>query len=159
VPTRAVIVASVLARHAIEAKKNGALSIIDIVEGMEVQIPPGLPVETTGMLVDFQLVTQLRNLDFENEASGALNARLYAPNGEEILGADAETTMEPGKGHRWFVNIESIRLAGEGLYTFRIRWSEGDESTESTYPLTIAYKITEGVRVLKAEPEETQDEA
>ena len=151
---------AVLCFKAIENHHTKNLSLIESFGGLKIVVPPSAP-DTFNIQTDYMLGTLWLNTDAENDVAFTVKLSLIVPSGKEIEQAKMEKEVEAGAFWKWMVNIQTLAIAGPGLYRFVLRvkkkgaerWKHG-----ATTPFKIEYDTQEDAVFVEFSPKQDESE-
>ncbi len=151
---------AVLCGTAIENSKTKNLSLIEAFGGLRIVVPSSTP-DIFHIQTDHTLGTLWLNTDTENIVAFTVKLSLILPSGKEIEQAKMEKEVEAGAFWKWVVHIQTLTIAGPGLYRLVLRvkkkgaerWKRG-----AITPFKIEYDTQEDAVFLELPPRQDGSE-
>jgi hypothetical protein len=117
---------SVLCSKASIDRQTNNVSLFEVLESVqfatdrEVQFPANLPFTGT-------IVSLWARQDPNTPVAGQMRVRLLSPTGDELLNHPAVIELQGASRTRNLVNLNGIRIAGNGWHEFEISWRLTDD--------------------------------
>jgi hypothetical protein len=140
---------SVLCQRSVVDQQSNNISLIDVFEQLQVDIPPK-GISKTVSLKDMNIPIQYELVNLWSKTKEGIEEKenirivLYDPNGNEIKRIDKEFIIPKDKKRMREINkIQGITLRGSGVYNFVVSIKQQDNKTyKQAAKLPLEVKIT-----------------
>ena len=152
---------SVLCTMAIENKRTNNTVLIETIEKIALQIRPEYVSQVYNVLFKFVLATYWYNDDKDNNRTGTCRITFVTPSGRKSKPTEIALDLTPNGYHKWFINIHTIEVDGEGVYNIQVDLKEDGKSRwkrVAITPIQIAYKIDDNAPMMQSVPPPDDDE-
>jgi hypothetical protein len=134
---------SVLCSKSTIDRETNNISLIEVLEQLEVTVRSMGPTPPPGVPLTAELVTLWAREDPSRPTSGRGRSRLLDPQDNELGAFEYEIDLDTAPRHRSQGRIQGLRLAGNGWYNWEVAFRLGD-----TDPWTIVSRVPVEISVV-----------
>lgn len=146
---------TVLCKMVIENKRTNNTVLIETLERVTLQIRPELASQVYNALFESVLATYWYNDDKDNNRTGSFRIIFVTPSGRKSKPTEITLDLAPNGYYKWFINIHTIELDGEGVYNIHVDLKEDGKNRwkrVATTPIQLAYNIDENAPMMRNIP-------
>lgn len=152
---------TVLCKMVIENKRTNNSVLIETIEKISLQIRPEYTSRVYNTLFQYVLATYWYNDDKDSNRTGSFRVTFVTPSGRKSKPTEITLDLAPNGYYKWFININTIQLDGEGVYNIQVDLKEDGKNRwkrVTTTPFQVAYNVDENAPMMESVPPPDDDE-